>query len=84
MVVKIKTHAQFIPDFEEIFNSLCKFRWKLNLTKCVFSVSSGKLLGFIINHRRIEAKPEKINIITAMGAPTTIKDVQKLTDCMQP
>jgi hypothetical protein len=45
-------------------------------------VPSGKLLGFIISHRGIEANPEKISAITNMKAPICIKDVQKLTGCM--
>ena len=82
VVVKTKTQDQFITDLEETFNSLRKFRWKLNPTKCVFGVPSGKLLGFIVSNRGIEANPEKINAIMAMDAPATIKDVQKLTGCM--
>jgi dsDNA-binding SOS-regulon protein len=58
------------------------YRWKLNPNKCVFGVPSGKLLGFIISHRGIEANPEKISTITKMKAPTCIKDMQKLTGCM--
>jgi hypothetical protein len=50
-------------------------RWKLNPDKCVFGVPLGKLLGFIISHRGIEANPEKISSITSMKAPTCIKDV---------
>ena len=42
----------------------------------------GKLLGFIVNHRGIEANLEKINAIMNMEAPASIKDVQKLTGCM--
>jgi hypothetical protein len=42
----------------------------------------GKLIGFIISQRGIEANPEKISAITSMKAPTFIKDVQKLTGCM--
>jgi dsDNA-binding SOS-regulon protein len=61
---------------------LREYRWKLNPNKCVFGVPSGKLLGFIISHRGIEANPEKISAITSMKAPTCIKDVQKLTGCM--
>jgi len=75
VVVKTKTQDQFITDLEETFNSLRKFRWKLNPTKCVFGVPSGKLLGFIVSNRGIEANPEKINAIMAMDAPATIKDV---------
>jgi hypothetical protein len=37
------------------------------------------LLGFIVSNRGIEANPMKILAITDMGAPATIKDVQKLT-----
>jgi hypothetical protein len=40
------------------------------------------LLGFIISNRGIEANPVKIMAITDMEAPTTIKDMQKLTGCM--
>jgi len=82
VVVKTREHDSFISDLKETFNSLCSFRWKLNPTKCVFGVPSGKLLGFIVSHRGIEVNPEKINAITVMQAPTTVKDVQKLTGCM--
>jgi hypothetical protein len=74
--------SKFILDLEETFNSLRKFQWKLNPTKCIFSVPQGKLLGFIVSHRGIEANPEKITTLTAMDAPRMIKDVQKLTGCM--
>jgi hypothetical protein len=79
MVLKTRSHDEFTPDLEEIFNSLRKFRWKLNPTKCVFSLPYGKLLSFIISHQGIVANPEKITATTAMDAPRTIKDVQKLT-----
>ena len=46
------------------------------------STPSGKLLGFIVSHRGIEANTEKINAIMNMEAPASIKDVQKLTGCM--
>jgi hypothetical protein len=68
MVIKTRNHDDFIEDLEEIFNSLRKFWWKLNPTKCVFGVPSGKLLEFIISHRGIEANPEKITTISDMGA----------------
>ena len=82
MVVKTKEFDCFIPDLEETFNSLRSFRWKLNPTKFVFGVPSGKLLGFIVSHRGIEANPEKISAIINMEAPTSVKDIQKLTGCM--
>jgi hypothetical protein len=89
VVIKTRNHDEFIADLEETFNSLCKFWWKLNPTKCIFGVLSGKLLGllgklfgFIVSHRGIEPNPEKITAITDMGALKSIKAVQKLTGCM--
>jgi hypothetical protein len=82
VVIKIRNHDEFITDLEETFSSLRKFWWKLNPTKCIFGVPLGKLLDFIIGHRGIEAIPEKITAIMDMGAPKTIKDVQKHTGCM--
>ena len=49
---------------------------KLNPTKCVFGVPAGKLLGFIVSERRIEANPEKIKAIVMMRKPASLKDVQ--------
>jgi hypothetical protein len=45
-------------------------------------VPAGKLLGFIVNHRGIEANPEKIEAIMRMEAPRSQKKVQRLTGCM--
>jgi hypothetical protein len=44
-------------------------------------VPQGKLLRFIVSHRGIGTNPKKITTITAMDAPRTIKDIQKLTGC---
>jgi hypothetical protein len=52
---------------------------KLNLTKCVFGVPAGKLLGFIVSERGIEVNPEKIKAILNVSRPTCLKDVQRLT-----
>jgi hypothetical protein len=82
VVIKARDSGNLITDLEETFSSLRRFRWKLNPTKCVFGVPSGKFLGFIISNRGIQANPVKISAITDMGAPDTIKDVQKLTGCM--
>jgi hypothetical protein len=54
----------------------------LNLLKCTFGVPSGKLLGFLVSGRGIEANPEKIKAIKNMKSPTRLKEVQKLTGCM--
>jgi hypothetical protein len=82
VVIKTRNSDDLIVDLEETFSSLRRFRWKLNPTKCIFGVPSGKLLGFIVSNQGIEANPVMITAITDMEAPATIKDVQKLTGCM--
>src|SRR5436190_18954594 len=82
IIVKSQVKEDLISDLSEIFKNLRVFKWKLNPEKCVFGVPSGKLLGFIVSHRGIEANPEKLKDIFNMNSPTTLKDVQKLTGCM--
>ncbi|XP_074355327.1 uncharacterized protein LOC141694568 [Apium graveolens] len=48
-------------------------RMKLNPQKCVFGVESGKFLGFMVNHRGIEAKPAKIKALLDMKSLTNVK-----------
>ncbi|XP_057537987.1 uncharacterized protein LOC130815514 [Amaranthus tricolor] len=53
---------------------------KLNPDKCVFGVTGGKCLGFLVDERGIEANPDKIHAIQNMRSPTSVKEVQKLTE----
>ena len=55
---------------------------RLNPEKCVFGVPSGKLLGFLVSHRGIEANPEKVKAVEDMSPPKTIREMQKLTGCV--
>jgi hypothetical protein len=66
VVIKIENSENFIEDLQQVFNSLRRYRWKLNPEKCVFGVPAGKLLGFIISHWGIESNPEKIEAIMRM------------------
>nr|AAV43881.1 putative polyprotein [Oryza sativa Japonica Group] len=82
VVVKTKQKDDLITDLEETFASIRAFKMKLNPEKCIFGVPSGKLLGFMVSHRGIQANPEKISAILNMKPPSSQKDVQKLTGCM--
>jgi hypothetical protein len=66
VVIKTENLDNFIEDLQQVFNSLRRYRWKLNPEKCVFGVPNGKLLGFIVSHRGTEANPEKIEAIMRM------------------
>jgi hypothetical protein len=52
---------------------------KLNLEKCVFGVSRGKVLGCLVSVKGIEANLDKINAIVHMKPPGSRKEVQRLT-----
>jgi len=62
-----------------MFVNLRRFNIKLNPKKCVFGVSKGKLLGYIMSERGIETNPEKIMAISNMGSICNVKGVQRLT-----
>ena len=51
---------------------------KLNLNKCVFGVTVGKFLGFMVSQRGIKVNPEKIRAIVELAPPKTVKEVQSL------
>jgi hypothetical protein len=82
VVIKTTEEDKLIADLTETFANLREFQWKLNPTKCVFSVPSGLLLGFMVGHRGIEASPAKIDAIRKMDKPSNKKDVMKLTGMM--
>jgi uncharacterized protein YjgD (DUF1641 family) len=54
----------------------------LNSKKCVFSVSSGKLLGYMVSSRRIDANLKKVEVIEQLQAPQTRKEIQELAGMM--
>ena len=79
MLVKSKEELAHLDDLRETFATLKQYQVKLNPSKCVFGVASGKFLGFMVSQRGIEAKPEKVQAIINMASPRTVKEVQKLT-----
>jgi hypothetical protein len=59
IVVKTRRGSTLMEDLTLVFDKLWATRTKLNPDKCVFGVSAGKLLGFMVSHRSIEANSEK-------------------------
>jgi hypothetical protein len=79
IVVKTKRGSTLVEDLTLVFDKLWATHTRLNPEKCVFGVSAGKLLGFLVSHRGIEANLEKIKAIETMRPLARIKDVQNLT-----
>ena len=79
MLVKSTTADLQIAHFSEALQILRNYNMKLNPAKCAFGVSAGKFMCFIVNHRGIEANPNKIKAVLDMPSLTGIKEVQRLT-----
>ena len=49
MLIKSKEEEDHLDDLKETFNTLRQYSMKLNLSKCAFGVSSGKVLDFMVS-----------------------------------
>jgi ribosomal protein L18E len=78
VVASRKKHTQ-LQDLAETFANMRRAQLKLNLEKCVSGISKGKVLGYLVSVKGIEANPDKINVIARMKPPGSRKEVQRLT-----
>ena len=63
MVVKNKMVSEHLEDLRTIFEILRNHKLHLNASKCSFGVGSGKFLGYMVTHRRIEVNLDQIKAI---------------------
>ena len=78
MLVKSLRENNHLDDLQERFNTLRSYNMKLNPSKCVFRVTTGKFLGFMVSHRGIEVNSEKVRAIMELEPLRTVKEVQSL------
>ena len=76
MLIKSREEDHHLSDLREMFEILRLYGMKLNPSKCVFGVSSGKFLSFMVSQRGVEANPDKI--ILKMSPQKNVKEVQSL------
>lgn len=62
-------------DLDDVFRVLRRYKVNLNPEKCVFRVSVGKFLGFMVFQRGIKANPKKIKTILDMQTLRSIKKI---------
>ena len=79
IVVASRSKEDHLADLAEMFANMRDARLRLNPEKCVFGVRQGKILGYLVSHRGIEANPTKIQAIINMTPPQSARDVQRLT-----
>jgi hypothetical protein len=63
VVVKSDSMGSHLVDLRLALERIHRYGLKMNPLKCVFDVSTGKFLGFIIHEHGIEIDPTKIESI---------------------
>jgi hypothetical protein len=82
IVVKTRKVDDLVNDLRVVFDCLQANGVKLNPEKCVFGVSRGMLLGYIIFQWGIEPNPEKVTALERMGPIRDLRGVQKVLGCL--
>ena len=75
MMVKSEIREGYFETLDKFLARLERYNLRLNSKKCVFGVTSGKLLGHIVSERGIEINPDKIKTIQEMLVLKTEKYV---------
>jgi hypothetical protein len=73
--VKSKKSRVLLDNLKEAFNNLRKYKMMLNPKKYVFSVSSGKLLSYMVSTRGIDANLKKVEVIEQLPPPQTRREI---------
>jgi hypothetical protein len=79
IVVASKNKEDHLDDLAETFANMREPRLRLNPKKCIFGVRQGKILGYLVSHRGIEANSSKIQAIKDMAPHQSTKDIHQLT-----
>ena len=75
MLVKSLHANQHLYHLCQAFEVIQKYSMKLNPTKCLFGVASGKFLGYMVTRRGIEANPDQIQSVMNFLSHTSVQDV---------
>jgi hypothetical protein len=69
IVIGSKRKETYISDLAETFTNIREERLKLNLEKCIFRITKGKVLGCLVSTKGIEVNPDKSRSLTQMQPP---------------
>ena len=84
MIIHSKgSDGQHLIDLRKFFDRLRKHSMRLNPAKCTFGVIRGKVLGYMVTERGIEADPLKIKAIIEMKPPRTTTEVKSFMGRLQ-
>ncbi|GLJ46598.1 hypothetical protein SUGI_0981910 [Cryptomeria japonica] len=83
LIDKSLTREGHLEILDKIFDRLEQYNVQLNPKKCVFGVTSGKLLGYIVSSKGIEVDPPKVKAIMDMSPPKNISQLRTLQGRLQ-
>ena len=66
IVIKSQLAGSLISDLQDNFKNTHTYQMKLNLAKCTFGVPAGKILGYIVSERGIEANPTHFSVVMTL------------------
>jgi hypothetical protein len=78
LTARSKKHTQHLDDLRVIFQRCRQYNIRLNPLKCVFCVTAGHLLGFIVSQNGITVDPLKVQAITEIPPPRNLRQLQSL------
>ena len=78
LTARSKKRTQHLDDLRIIFQRCHQYNIRLNPLKCVFCVTAGCLLGFIVSQSSITMDPLKVQAITEIPPPRNLRQLQSL------
>ena len=76
MMVKLKTREGHPTALKKFLIRVEKYNLRLNPKKCVFEVTSGKMLDYIVNQNLIKVDPDKVKAIREIPVPKIEKEIR--------
>ncbi|XP_074556805.1 uncharacterized protein LOC141812691 [Curcuma longa] len=78
ILIKSTSRETLITDIEETCCTLRHYDLKLNPAKCLFGGRVGRFLGYVVTEKGIEANPDKVQTLSRMTPPRTLRETQCL------
>jgi hypothetical protein len=78
LTTRSKKHTQHLDDLRTIFHRYRQYNICLNPLKCVFCITTGSLLGFIVSQCSITVDPVKVQAIKKIPPTWNLCQLQNL------
>ncbi|RDX87279.1 Retrovirus-related Pol polyprotein from transposon 17.6, partial [Mucuna pruriens] len=75
-IVYVDSFEACLSNLSRVLNRCIDTNLVLNFEKCQFMVTEGIVLGLLVSNRSIKVDKSKINIITSLPNPTSVREVR--------